>query len=132
MMLSTHAIVGTAVGSLFSTHPLVALGISFASHFAIDALPHWDYKFYSIQKSGPKISWTLSIGKHTKMDIVRVSSDILVGIVISWLLGTHLGMNGSLSALLGFFGILPDILQAVYFKSHPAWLKPLQKFHIGS
>jgi hypothetical protein len=48
MILSTHAIVGGALASLFPSHPVVIIAAGFASHFAIDAIPHWDYKLRSI------------------------------------------------------------------------------------
>jgi hypothetical protein len=53
MILSTHAIVGGAVASLLPSHPMPVAALGFASHFAIDAIPHWDYPLRSISvKSG--------------------------------------------------------------------------------
>jgi hypothetical protein len=46
--LSTHAIVGGAIASLISSHPLLAAVAGFTSHFVIDAIPHWDYRLRSI------------------------------------------------------------------------------------
>jgi hypothetical protein len=43
MILSTHAI-----ASLFPSHPTLAVVAGFASHFAFDAIPHWDYPLRSI------------------------------------------------------------------------------------
>src|SRR6516225_11831962 len=43
MILSTHAIVGGTIASLFPSHPALVVAAGFASHFAIDAIPHWDY-----------------------------------------------------------------------------------------
>src|ERR1700738_4714821 len=40
MILSTHAIVGGALANLLPSHPVVAITAGFASHFAIDAIPH--------------------------------------------------------------------------------------------
>ena len=48
MILSTHAIVGGAIASLFPSHPALVAVAGFASHFAIDAIPHWDYPLRSI------------------------------------------------------------------------------------
>jgi hypothetical protein len=43
LILSTHAIIGGAVASLFPSHPVFIAIAGFASHFAIDAIPRWDY-----------------------------------------------------------------------------------------
>jgi hypothetical protein len=43
MTLTTHAIVGGALASLFQTQPIAAIAVGVASHFAIDAIPHWVY-----------------------------------------------------------------------------------------
>jgi len=48
MIPSTHAIVGGAVASLFPSHPVLVAALGFASPFAIDAIPHWDYPLQSI------------------------------------------------------------------------------------
>jgi hypothetical protein len=49
MILSTHAIVGGAIASLFPSHPLLVVAAGFVSHFAIDAIPHWDYPLRRFQ-----------------------------------------------------------------------------------
>ena len=43
LTLMTHAIVGAAIVGLVPAHPLLGLSLAFASHFILDALPHWDY-----------------------------------------------------------------------------------------
>jgi hypothetical protein len=48
MILSTHAVVGGAIASLFPSHPVLVAVAAFASHFAIDAIPHWDYPLRAI------------------------------------------------------------------------------------
>jgi hypothetical protein len=47
MILSTHAVVGVALASFVPSHPFAAFVIGFASHFALDAIPHWDYPIKS-------------------------------------------------------------------------------------
>jgi hypothetical protein len=46
MILSTHAIVGGAIASLFPSHPILIAAAGFTSHLVIDAIPHWDYPLY--------------------------------------------------------------------------------------
>jgi hypothetical protein len=48
MNLSTHAIVGGAIASLMPSHPMLVAVAGFASHIAIDTIPHWDYRLRSI------------------------------------------------------------------------------------
>jgi hypothetical protein len=55
MILSTHAVVGAALASFVPSHPLAALVIGFASHFALDAIPHRDYPIKS-RSVNPKIA----------------------------------------------------------------------------
>ena len=43
MILTTHAIVGAALASFLPSHPIAAFVAGFASHFALDAIPHVDY-----------------------------------------------------------------------------------------
>src|SRR6266700_2786307 len=47
MILSTHAIVGAALASFLPSHPAAAFVAGFASHFALDAIPHVDYPIKS-------------------------------------------------------------------------------------
>jgi hypothetical protein len=37
-----------AIASLMPSHPLLAAIAAFAGHFAIDAIPHWDWRPRSI------------------------------------------------------------------------------------
>ena len=52
MILSTHAVVGGAIASLGPSDPILAAAAGFASYFAIDAIPHWDYPLRSISEVG--------------------------------------------------------------------------------
>jgi hypothetical protein len=47
MILTTHAIVGAARASFMPSHPAAAFVVGFASHFALDAIPHVDYPIKS-------------------------------------------------------------------------------------
>jgi hypothetical protein len=47
MILCTHAVVGAALASFVPSHPAAAFAIGFASHFVLDAIPHWDYSIKS-------------------------------------------------------------------------------------
>lgn len=133
MTLTTHALVGAAAASMFPQQPLVAFAAGFASHFAIDALPHWDYKILSINKeTNHTLEADMQIGKYFLLDLVRIGSDAFLGLLVSvavfslWIFQVPMFI-----VLLGACaGIVPDPLQFLYFKSRLKILEPLQRFHI--
>ena len=127
MTLTTHAIVGAAVVSLIPQHPVLGLCAAFASHFAADAIPHWDYPIAS-SSVNPHFGMPMKYDKSFWFDVVRIGSDGTLGIVLSVLFFAP--VVGSIMAILGAIaGMLPDPLQFVYahFKHEP--LVSLQRFH---
>ncbi len=134
MTLTTHALVGAAAASLFPSQPVLAFAAGFASHFAIDALPHWDYRILSKEQEE---SDRLKDNMNTKsplflFDLLRIGSDAVLGTVLAVVL-----FSFSLFHLPWWFvilgawaGILPDPLQFVYFKLRLKFMEPLQRFHI--
>lgn len=85
MILSTHAIVGAAIATLFPDHPALAFISGVASHFAIDAIPHWDYRLRSIsikQTAAP----ALSVNWGLFQDFGMITIDAGVGLAVAlWL-----------------------------------------------
>ena len=87
MTLTTHAVVGAAAASLFPEHPYLAFAAGFASHFAIDALPHWEYGHYL-----RSMQWDPAQGMHTDMrlgkdfvrDLAIIAGDALLGFVLTF------------------------------------------------
>jgi hypothetical protein len=82
MILTTHAIVGGALASLFPTHPIVVIAASFASHFAIDAIPHWDYPLQYISvRSGHRnhLKWERPI----LQDAALIAFDACAGLALA-------------------------------------------------
>jgi len=133
MTLTTHAIVGAAAASLFPASPVLAFAAGFASHFAIDSLPHWDYRLLSKQDNpGDKLSEDMKFGRMFVFDLLRIGSDAALGVLLAafifsfWLFNLPLWfvVMGALA------GILPDPLQFVYYKTRSKLLLPLQRFHI--
>ncbi|MES2006504.1 MAG: hypothetical protein V4436_00180 [Patescibacteria group bacterium] len=133
MTLTTHAIVGAAAASLFPNQPLLAFAAGFASHFAIDALPHWDYRILSkVQKEDRLTDEFATTGPLFLLDLLRIGSDALLGLVLAvWIFSFWLfDLPVWFVALGACAGILPDPLQFVYYKFHITLLRPLQRFHI--
>ena len=111
MILATHAIVGAAVASQIPNHPITALVAGIASHFAIDAIPHWDYPLRSMLR-GSKGS-PLTLDKGLLVDFSLIAIDGLAGLAIA--LSLFAQPSALLTILLGALGgMLPDAFQFVH------------------
>lgn len=80
MFLSTHAGVGAAIGSLLPSHPVAAAVLGFASHFPLDAIPHWDYPIGSGFVS-PAVGGRLKSDRALTLDALTIDADALLGVV---------------------------------------------------
>jgi len=128
MILSTHAIVGGAIASLFPSHPALAVLAGFASHFAIDAIPHWDYPLQSISVCNGADNRRLKIGAALIGDLALIGLDACAGLALSlFLFATP--ATALIIALGAIAGMLPDALQFVYSVYQREPLKSLQRFH---
>lgn len=134
MTLTTHAIVGAAAATLFPGQPVLAFTAAFASHLAIDSLPHWDYRILSRQDENPRELVMQVDTRSPKFlyDLLRIGGDAILGTILAvfifsfWLFHFPLWL-----AVLGAWaGILPDPLQFVYSKTQSKILLPLQRFHV--
>ena len=128
LILSTHAIVGGAIASLMPSHPLLAAVAGFASHFAIDAIPHWDYRLRSIAIGKGADNRRLGLNRHVVLDLAVIALDACAGLALAlWLFATPASVwvitLGAAAAM------LPDPLQFAHslFPREP--LNTLQRFH---
>ena len=127
MILCTHAVVGAALASFLPSHPAAAFAVGFASHFALDAIPHWDYPIKS-RSVNPRIGAPMVFDGALLHDVVAIGCDGLFGILAALLL---FASPASLWAiLLGAIGaMLPDPLQFVHARFPHEPLRTLQRFH---
>ena len=89
MILTTHAIVGGAIASLVPSHPLLAVIAGFASHFAIDATPHWDYPLRSIAIGKGADNRRLRLSRTVLLDLAIIALDACAGLALTlWLFAT--------------------------------------------
>src|ERR1700758_4501628 len=87
MILSTHAMVGGAIASLFPSDPILAVAAGFASHFVIDAIPHWDYPLRSI--SVGKGADNRRLNRAVIIDLICIGIDACAGLALAiWLFRT--------------------------------------------
>jgi len=130
MSLATHIVFAAAVTKplLETYNPLLIFVVAFASHFVIDAIPHFDYKLSSVEND--KI---IRNHKAITKDILNISVDVLIGSIILFVTYSFIASQFPVSAFLVVIlgAVLPDALQAVYwlFKNSP--VKYLQRFHLS-
>jgi hypothetical protein len=128
MILSTHAIVGGAIASLFPSEPLLAVVASFASHFAIDAIPHWDYSLRSISVGKGADNRRLKLNRAVMVDLICIGVDACAGLALAtWLLATP--TSAWVVALGAIAGMAPDPLQFAHSLHPREPLVSLQRFH---
>lgn len=137
MTLTTHALVGAAAASLFPAHPYLAFAAGFASHLAIDALPHYDYGEYlrSFRKDPQRqLETDMVWGRWFARDLSIIAADALLGFVLTFVAAQLLGIPAELALVGAGAGIYPDLLQFVYYKTRLTWfepvLRPLQRLHV--
>src|SRR5262249_58022676 len=82
MILSPHAVVGAAIANLLPAHPGAAFVLGFASHFALDAIPHADYPLRSASLD-PKIGVPLRFDRALLQDAITIGADGLVGLLFA-------------------------------------------------
>jgi hypothetical protein len=127
MILSTHAIVGAAVASLIPDHPVGAFLIGVASHFAIDAIPHWDYPLRSMFRKAAGTPLVVDTGLLT--DFGFIALDGIAGLALAiWLFATPITIVTVILGALG--GMAPDPLLFVHRLYPHEPLRTLQRFHL--
>jgi hypothetical protein len=130
VILITHAVGGAAVGVLFKSNPFLAFFTGFASHFLLDAIPHWDYPLQIFERNEKGKEFTPTT-RSVVSALFITGLDCLSGFAIAaWATMHNPGLL--LPALLGAVGgVLPDFLQFVYYIFPRSPLKYLQRFHMS-
>jgi uncharacterized membrane protein YeaQ/YmgE (transglycosylase-associated protein family) len=132
MTLTAHAIVGASVASLLPSHPVLGFAAGFASHFLLDAIPHWDYKLDSMKedKNNP-INNEMIINRDFVKDILKVGFDGFVGFLLAYLIFVFYMKYSIFTILYGVVGaVIPDVLQFVQMKWRHEPLTGLRRFHL--
>lgn len=128
MILSTHAIVGGAIASLLPSDPVLAAVLGFATHFAIDAIPHWDYPLRSISVEKAADNRRLGLSRAVIIDVVCVGADACAGLALAiWLFATT--ASAWVIALGAIAAMVPDPLQFAHRIYPREPLVTLQRFH---
>ena len=132
MTLATHAVVGAAIAASIPSHPIIGFTLAFASHFVLDAIPHWDYPLYSSKKdSGDRMNDDMVLNKNFLVDLSRIGLDMSIGFLLVLIFFTLASPNLFWIPFIGLCGaVIPDGLQFVYWKWRHQPLITLQKSHI--
>ncbi len=132
MTLSTHAVVGAAIVCIIPEHPILGFSLAFASHFLLDAIPHWDYKLKSmVEDHDNRLNNDMIINKDFFIDLARIFIDALLGLVLVTIFFIMNGPHLFWLPIVGVVGaLLPDALQFIYFKWKHQPLVGLQRFHL--
>jgi len=128
MILSTHAVVGAAISSFIPSQPAAAFVVGFASHFALDAIPHWDYPLRSISVGKGADNRRLKANRAGMLDLISIAVDSCAGLALAiWLFATP--ASAWVIALGAVAAMVPDPLQFVHSIYSLEPLVSLQRFH---
>ncbi len=127
MTLTAHAIVGAGIAAAMPAHPILGVSLAFASHFLVDAIPHYDYHIRSASIH-PKKGGSMHLDKNLFLDLLSIGTDFALGLILGVLLFAS-PETAPLILLAAFAGQLPDALQFAYLKIHREPLITLQRFH---
>lgn len=127
MTLTTHAIVGAAIASVIPAHPCLAIAAAFASHFLLDAVPHWDYPIRS-DSVNPNVAAAMKYDGALLADVLTIGVDAMLGLGLALLL-LERPSNFALVLCGAAAAILPDAFQFVYMRLPREPLISLQRFH---
>ena len=130
MLETPHVAVGAALAIKLG-NPYLAIPLSFASHFVLDKIPHWNPHTYTetVKNGGPSKS-TIII---TAVDI-SISIALGIGIAYSVLPNTSLALTIIASCLAS---VLPDVSKYPFFVLkntrrglYKKWVEAERKFQV--
>jgi hypothetical protein len=132
MTLAAHAIVGASIANLMPSHPVLGFAAGFASHFLLDAIPHWDYHLASVKEdSDNPMNNDIVFNINFIFDLFKMGLDAILGIIIVLFLFGISNSHLMWTPLWGAIGALtPDALQFVYLKWKHEPIVSIHQFHI--
>jgi hypothetical protein len=125
--LTAHGIVGGAIVSLMPAHPILGLCLAFASHYLLDAIPHWDYPIRSASVD-PKIGARMRYDRALLADAIAIGTDGILGVALPVVLFAT-RESFVLIACGACAAMLPDFLQFWHARFPHEPLASLQRLH---
>ena len=127
MILSTHAVVGAAIATLLPRDPVLVFAASVASHFVIDAIPHWDYPLRGI-RVGRSHTGAIRLNGALFRDLSLIGLDAFAGLALAVLLFAQVTPVWIIM-IAACGAMLPDPLQFLHRLYPREPLRTLQRFH---
>jgi hypothetical protein len=94
MLLTPHIVVGATIAILYP-HPFVAMPVSFASHYILDMVPHWQETMYPYK---PHLGTWL-----------RIPIDIGLSILLVYIITHYFPQHAVLITVCALLAVLPDL-----------------------
>jgi hypothetical protein len=135
MTLTTHAVVGAAVAKIIGVNPAFGFLGGMASHYVLDSIIHWDYRLKSKCMDFEKPAEEFPVKRifydiNFFIDLLKVGIDLALGFVLVFLFFPRPDSYMNYILLSGAVGgVLPDLLQFVYFKFKKEPFITFQKIH---
>jgi archaellum biogenesis protein FlaJ (TadC family) len=130
MILVVHILLGALIGLIIPHQYWLVFVVAFASHFLLDAIPHYEYKIQLLKERAKEQKGIRNIFGDKKAFLIlgKVATDFLLGILIAISLvwfspAKQYALVGALSAA------LPDGLLALYWVIKTPPLEKLARFH---
>jgi len=109
MILTPHILAGAVIGSQFSS-PEAVIGLSLLAHFAMDAIPHYEYKIDVIKNANGRLS------KQYLINLSKIGVDFLIGGSIVMIFAWQ-SPQKNLMVLGAAMAIVPDFLLFLYYQN---------------
>lgn len=107
MLETPHVVVGAAIATKVA-NPLLSIPLAFASHFVLEAIPHWNPHINTEMKNHGKVSVN-----SKKVIALDVGLSLISGFYIASLSPTT--TQAFVVLLACFAAVIPDLIEAPYY-----------------
>lgn len=122
MILAPHIIISGILGSQTGSYFLAAV-LGLASHYALDAIPHWDYLPGEFEKKARHEKGFIKSKLFWK-EIAKIALDMIIGFVLLFIfIDLDKNANVGPAIISAIFGILPDPLSLLYWVTKWKFIK---------